>query len=235
MELTKKQNSLIVQAMLKGKKILNPQDYQNKDSIIQGVCSICGAPFEGSVEELLKKDFECMSCLQKEATNVEDNAPYFLALDAASYTTGVAIFNRQGQLLSHKAINIDKKKDFFVRVNELKQEIVKLIEENKITCVILEDCQYQMNPVLFKKLAMLQGVIRYTVLQELNKELITAYPDEWRSYNHIGGTKRPEQKKAAIDKIKAIYQRDISEDESESILLGKYGVYSYNNIHVDDE
>jgi hypothetical protein len=235
MELTKKQNSLIVQATLKGKKILNPQDYQNKDSIIQGVCSKCGTPFEGSVEKLLKEDFECMSCLQKDAENIQDTDPYFLALDAASYTTGVAIFNRGGQLLSHQAINIDKKKDFFVRVYELKQEIVKLIEENKITCVILEDCQYQMNPVLFKKLAMLQGVIRYTVLQELNKELITAYPDEWRSYNHIGGTKRPEQKKAAIDKIKAIYQRDISEDESESILLGKYGVYSYNNIHVDDE
>lgn len=235
MELTKKQNSLIIQAHLKGKKILNPQDYQNKDSVVSGVCTLCGAPFEGTVEKLLKEDFECIYCLQKEAKDIQDTTPYFLALDAASYTTGVAIFNREGQLLSHKAINVDKKKDFFVRVEEIKQEITAIIEENGIVCVILEDCQYQMNPVLFKKLAMLQGIIRYTVLRELNRELITAYPDEWRSYNHIGGTKRQEQKKGAIDKIKAIYQEDISEDESESILLGKYGIYTYNNNHVEEE
>ncbi len=51
--------------------------------------------------------------------------------------------------------------------------------------------------------------------------------DEWRSYNHIYGTKRPEQKLAAIERAKKIFKTDIPEDESESIFLGKYGISLY--------
>lgn len=74
---------------------------------------------------------------------------------------------------------------------------------------------------------MLQGVIRYWVINVLKIELITAMADEWRSYNHIYGTKRPEQKIAAIARAKQIFDTDIPEDESESIFLGNYGIYLY--------
>ena len=39
--------------------------------------------------------------------------PFFLALDAASYVTGMSIFNKEGQLLGHKTVSIDKKKIFY--------------------------------------------------------------------------------------------------------------------------
>lgn len=83
----------------------------------------------------------------------------------------MSLFNREGQLLGHKTFNIDKKKDFFTRVSELRREVVKIVQENNIKCVILEDIQYQQNPVLFKKLAMLQGVLRYTIIEELGDRL----------------------------------------------------------------
>ena len=176
-----------------------------------------------------------MECKHLEATNVEDTTPFFLSLDAASYVTGMSLFNKEGQMLGHKTFSIDKKKDFFTRVDELRQEVIKIAQEQNIKCIILEDIQYQQNPVLFKKLAMLQGVLRYTIINELKIDLITAMADEWRAYNHIYGTKRQDQKKAAIERAKTIFQTDIPEDESESIFLGYYGIYRYNNNYVEEE
>ena len=139
----------------------------------------------------------------------------------------MSIFNKEGQLLGHKTFNVDKKKDYFTRLKLIIEEIYNIITKQDIKCVILEDIQYQQNPVLFKKLAMLQGVIRYWVINILKIELITAMADEWRSYNHIYGTKRPEQKTAAIARAKQIFDTDIPEDESESIFLGNYGIHLY--------
>lgn len=234
MSLNQKQNNLLLLTQHLGVVVLNIEDYQNKDSILQCKCQY-GHDITGSVDHLMKTNFECLECLHMQAVDVQDTTPYFLSLDAATYTTGMSLFNRQGQLLGHKSFNIDKKKDYFVRVRELKEEVVRIIQEQDIKCVILEDIQYQQNPALFKKLAMLQGVLRYAIIVELDLELLTAMADEWRAYNHIGGTKRPDQKKAAIDRAKAIYKDDIPEDESESIFLGIYGIYMYNkNTHEEE-
>ena len=234
MSLNQKQNNLLLLTQHLGVVVLNIEDYQNKDSILQCKCQY-GHDITGSVDHLMKTNFECLECLHMQAVDVQDTTPYFLSLDAATYTTGMSLFNRQGQLLGHKSFSIDKKKDYFVRVRELKEEVVRIIQEQDIKCVILEDIQYQQNPALFKKLAMLQGVLRYAIIVELDLELLTAMADEWRAYNHIGGTKRPDQKKAAIDRAKAIYKDDIPEDESESIFLGIYGIYMYNkNTHEEE-
>ena len=82
---------------------------------------------------------------------------------------------------------------------------------------------------------MLQGVIRYTIIQEHKIRLITAMADEWRSYNHIYGSKRQEQKQAAINRAALIFGQDIPEDESESIFLGYYGIYRYNSNIIEED
>ena len=224
--MTIKQNNLNQLASSLGVKITNIEDYKNKDSILICVCPK-GHILTGTVEYLIKTNFECLKCLTENELNISDKTPYFLALDAATYVSGMSIFNKKGQLLGHKTFKVDKKKDYFTRLYEIIEEIKRIVKEQKIKCVILEDIQYQQNPVLFKKLAMLQGVIRYLVINVLNIEIITAMADEWRSYNYIYGTKRAEQKAAAIEKARNIYKTDIPEDESESIFLGKYGIYLY--------
>lgn len=233
--LNQKQNNLLTLAVNKGVEILNIADYQNKNSILTCRCVKGQHEFHNTVEMLLNTDFECIQCLQEEVRNVKDLTPFFLALDAASYVTGASIFNKEGQLLGHKTISLSKKELFFNRVHALKQEIDKIIQEQNIQCVILEDIQYQQNPILFKKLAMLQGVLRYTVIQEHGLPLITALADEWRSYNHIWGLKRQDQKKAAIERAHTIFQTDIPEDESESIFLGYYGIHLFNTNAQEEE
>lgn len=235
MALTTKQNNLAALADKIGVHILNIDDYQNKDSVLRCACSSHGHLIEGTVDLLLKTNFECIECLHLNAVDVKDKTPFFLALDAASYITGMSIFNKEGQLLGHKTLSIDKKKDYFTRVKELRTEVAKVITENGIQCVILEDIQYQQNPVLFKKLAMLQGILRFTIIEELKIDLITAMADEWRAYNHIYGSKRAEQKKAAIDRARMIFHDEIPEDESESIFLGYYGIHRYYTNKPEEE
>lgn len=232
--LNQKQNSIYLLSQQLGAEITNIQDYQNKDSVLICKCRN-NHTITGSVEYLLKTNFECVECMHLQAIDIKDTTPFFLSLDAATYTTGMSIFNRAGQLLGHKSFIIDKKKEYFVRVKELKEEVERITKENNIQCIILEDIQYQQNPVLFKKLAMLQGVLRYTIIEELQVELITAMADEWRAYNHIYGVKRQEQKEAAIKKAKLIFKDDIPEDESESIFLGWYGIYVYNKRNSEME
>lgn len=222
-----KQINLFNLAVEKGVSITNITDYQNKDSELVGKCTK-NHTVKGTVEYLLKTNFECLECESENQLNISDNTPYFLSLDAATYTTGMSIFNREGQLLGHKALNVSKQKDFYERLYDIKEEIHKIIKKNDIKCIILEDIQYQQNPALFKKLAMLQGILRYMIIVDLNLYLITAMADEWRSYNHIYGSKRKEQKEAAIKRAKEIFKKDIGEDESESIFLGLYGIYQYN-------
>lgn len=234
-KMSQKQDSIKTFASSKNITVLNLDEYKNKDSVLTCEC-VNGHKLQASAEHLLKTGFECIECLALAESTITDTQPYFLALDAATYTTGMSIFNKEGQLLGHKTFSVDKKKDYFTRLKEIVQEIYNIIVKQDIQCVILEDCQYQQNPALFKKLAMLQGVIRYWVINVLDIELITAYPDEWRSYNNIFGTKRPEQKLAAIERARKIYHTEIPEDESESIFLGKYGVHQYykNKIYKED-
>ena len=231
-----KQEAVKRLAQENGVTILNIEEYKNKDSIVKCRCNALGHLFEDTIRDMMHNNFQCFECFKFDAQHVKDKTPYFLALDAASYTTGMSIFNRDGQLLGHKAFVIEKKKDFFTRVKELRDEIIRIVKQDDIKCVILEDIQYQQNPLLFKKLAMLQGVIRNTVINDLDTCLISALPAEWRAYNHIEGNKRNEQKQAAIYKAKLIFDEDIGEDESESIFLGYYGVFVYNQQqHLEEE
>lgn len=233
--MTAKQNNIYLLAQKLGINILNIYDYQNKDSIL--ICECCSHKhkYQDSVENLLKSNFECLECAYEYMKNIQDEKPFFLSLDAATYVTGMSLFNKEGQLLGHKTFSIDKKKDYFTRIKELKEEVERIVVENDIQCVILEDIQYQQNPALFKKLAMLQGVLRYTIIENLNIELITAMADEWRAFNHISGSKRQEQKQAAIDRAKSIFHDDIPEDESESIFLGLYGINRFYSNYVEEE
>lgn len=232
---SQRQNNLVSLANTLNVEILDIENYQNKDSILHCSCLSHGHKFEGSVDYLLKTNFECIECLHLGAVDVKDTAPFFLSLDAASYVTGMSLFNREGQLLGHKTFSIDKRKDFFSRIDELRQEVIKIIQEQNIQCIILEDIQYQQNPVLFKKLAMLQGILRYTIIKELDKQLITAMADEWRSFNHISGTKRQEQKRAAMARARAIFKDEIPEDESESIFLGYYGIHLFEKGYPGED
>lgn len=231
--LTTKQETFLETAKRSYVSILNIDDYKNKDSELQCKCLKCGHTYTSTAELLIKYDFECIRCLSLDAKAITDHSPFFLSLDAATYNSGISIFNREGQLLAHKTFSIDKKEDYLTRINALVEEISAIVDKYDIKCVILEDIQYQQNPMVFKSLAMLQGVLRYVIVNQLKLGLITAMAGEWRAYNHIFAIGRQEEKKATMNKAKLIYEEDIAEDEADSIFLGLYGISLYNKIEEE--
>ena len=120
--MNQKQSNLINYAKGLGVVIDDIENYTNKESIIHCRCK-SGHLIQGSIDYLLKTSFECLECEKEKQKNIVDTTPYFLSLDAATYTTGMSIFNKEGQLLGHKTFNVDKKKDYFTRLKLIIEEI----------------------------------------------------------------------------------------------------------------
>lgn len=144
-----------------------------------------------------------------------------LAIDQSTINTGFAIFidnhlKKSGCYKPHG--------DLFTRINQTKNYIKELIEDNDINFVFIEDIQYQKNQKTYKILANLQGVI-INLLVELNIGFEIIPPSRWKSWNGIKGRKREQQKENTKKKVKEIFERDFKEDEADAICIGLYGLH----------
>lgn len=228
--LTPKQQNLVHNLRDIGYTLLNPEDYKTLESTITVVCPN-GHEIKGTRQELTESVYECIECIKNHELNVTDTDGYLLSLDAATYTTGFAIFNKKGQLLDTGIIEFSKKELFWNRIDNLLKEINKICKKNNISIIAIENIQLQQNADVYKKLAMLRGVLIYEL--EFKKNY-TVYSDigaeEWRSYSNIKGLMRENKKEATRIKAKIIYGKDYKEDEADAIFLGRY-VFS----HIDSK
>jgi len=149
-----------------------------------------------------------------------------LAIDQSTINTGFAIFidnhlKKSGCYKPHG--------DLFTRINQTKNYIKELIEDNDINFVFIEDIQYQKNQKTYKILAGLQYVI-IDLLIELNIQFEIIPPSVWKSWNGIKGRKREQQKRNTIEKVKEIYGKEALEDEADAICIGLYGLYLLEQI-----
>lgn len=144
-----------------------------------------------------------------------------LALDQSTAVTGFAIFSNDNL---KKSGYYKPSGDLFTRINQTKNYIKELIEDNDINFVFIEDIQYQKNQKTYKILANLQGVI-INLLVELNISFEIISPSRWKSWNGIKGRKRAEQKKNTQEKCKEMLGREATEDEADAICIGLYALY----------
>jgi len=143
-----------------------------------------------------------------------------LALDQSTVCTGFAIFINQNL----KKSGIYKPQgELFKRINQTKQYIRELIQDNNIDYVLIEDIQYQRNQKTYKILAGLQCVIIDLLIKE-NIPFEIVPPARWRAWNQIGGKRREQQKENAKRKCKEIYGREFYEDEADAVCIGLYGL-----------
>jgi Holliday junction resolvasome RuvABC endonuclease subunit len=146
---------------------------------------------------------------------------HILALDQSTAVTGFAIFSNDNL---KKSGYYKPSGDLFTRINQTKNYIKELIEDNDIIYVFLEDIQYQKNQKTYKILSNLQGVI-INLLVELDISFEIIPPSRWKSWNGIKGKKREQQKRNTIEKVKEIYGKEALEDEADAICIGLYGLY----------
>lgn len=222
--MTSKQLALCERLKELGYEITNPEDYKNVDSMLSITCAN-GHRQTNTVHEFQRNDWECIECIKLSESKVNPKSGYLLALDAATNTTGWAVLNKNGQLVTSGYFVADKKLPLMKRINQLLDEIDRLIKEYSIKVIAIEDIQLEYNTIVFKTLAMLRGVLFYHLEYKLGKKVYSFGADTWRSYSHIRGGSREEKKENTLLRAQIIYGREFEEDEADALFLGKY-VYS---------
>lgn len=161
-----------------------------------------------------------------------------LALDQASITSGWAIFDNE-DLISYGKWSSDGTHST-ERIGQTKYWVASMIAKWKPDMVVLEDIQLQKfktntgsgDAVLtFKKLAHLQGVLK-NYLFETGIPYTVVSPSTWRAHSEIKGKERTDRKRNAQLKIKNLYDVQVTQDEADAILIGRWAVHNHNQTKM---
>lgn len=152
-----------------------------------------------------------------------------LALDQATRTTGYAVFNDGVPVIvGHFTITKD---DFADRLVEIRNTVIKLIEEYDIDTVAFEDIQLQNNVVqnvkTFKMLAEVFGVI-LELLQERKMTYYVVAPNVWKATFKIAGKGRDTEKKLAQQYVLNEYNIKCTQDEADAVCIGIHIIKNIN-------
>ena len=155
-----------------------------------------------------------------------------LALDQSSRITGWAIFDN-GKLVNYGKFNAEVVgANIGDRLEFIRNKIRKLIEDNQIDEVIMEDIQMQGNVVnnvqTFKVLAEVFGVIS-ELLVEMKIPQSAVLASSWKSALGIKGRARAEQKQNAQKWVIDTYSVKPTQDECDAICIG-----AHRNKHTPD-
>ena len=208
-------------------------EYKNLDTIMDFQCP------EGHNLQLTLKQWRksprCSVCEHSSVVKTKNkNAQRIIALDNATHITGWAVFDNQDLVSYGKYIT--KSSDTSDRILEVGDWLTNLLNKWEPNTIILEDIQQQNNVSTFKVLAKLQGVLEY-ISKKNEVEYYIISPATWKSNAHVQGRSRVDQKKSAQLIVQRLYNIQATQDESDAILLGKYGVDKFlkNNRMVNFE
>ena len=146
-----------------------------------------------------------------------------LALDQSSHTTGYAVFkNGKPVVVSH----FDAKgQDLGDRLEQIRKNILSLIQEYEIDEVAFEDIQLQdvngskeTGIKTFKILAEVFGVV-HELLTEIDMDYTIVPPIVWKASFKIAGKGRSQEKKMAQAYIKSTLGLACTEDEADAACI----------------
>ena len=142
-----------------------------------------------------------------------------LALDQSSKITGWAIF-QDGKLEKYGKWSFNDE-NLGARLVKIRNAFIKIVQEEKIEQVVIEDIQMQENVLLFKALAEVFGVI-YEAAIELNLPIEAVLASSWKSTLNIKGHQRAEQKRNAQLYVTNTYNVKPTQDECDAICIGDH-------------
>ena len=140
-----------------------------------------------------------------------------LALDQSSRISGWAIFE-DNKLIKYGKWDFNDD-NVGVRLVKIRNACEKLIKDEKIDCIAMEDIQLQENVQLFKTLAEVFGVI-YELVTELKLPVTAILAASWKSTLGIKGKQRAEQKRNAQQYIIDTFGIKPTQDECDAICIG---------------
>ena len=144
-----------------------------------------------------------------------------MGLDTSSSKTGYSIFVN-GEYSSSEVIDFHKEKNSDVRLNKMCISLLYTLNKEQPNIVVAEMTVVTRNTAAQRMLTMILGVI-YGWCVVRNVEFIMLRPAEWRALisKEKKGRKREELKAWSIKTVKEKYGIDVSDDESDAILIGQ--------------
>lgn len=189
--------------------------------------------------EYWRRHKECPICKSNRYFRMNDNAPKrkgfrILAFDQASITSGWSAFD-DGELIKFGSWTSEGSNSTD-RISKTKHWFANMLQTWKPDLVVLEDIQLQKRKdlngnqtnedavITYKKLAHLQGVLQDFCYD--NGYIFKVVPVQtWRSFNKIKGVYRTDQKKNAQLLIKSLYDVNVTQDEADAILIGRWAAH----------
>jgi Holliday junction resolvasome RuvABC endonuclease subunit len=151
-----------------------------------------------------------------------------LAIDQATKVSGYAIFD--GKVLKTYGVYDTQAEEEGLRYQLMKEWLISMITAWKPDYIAIEGIQFQSKEVgataqlgitTFEKLARLQGVLIETAF-ELKTPLTIVPTNTWRGHCGVRGKSRVDKKQSAQQIVKLAYDVSVTNDEADSILIGKY-------------
>lgn len=150
-----------------------------------------------------------------------------LGFDQASFITGFAYAENEG-VVDFGTISVSKKMDLLERISVTKQNVGTLIEKYNPDIILLEDTQLQRNPLTFKALSKLLGILEMYVIEQ-NIPCVVIPCNEWREGLGIKGKNREQKKQNAIRYVKEVLGLELTDDNmAEAICIVEYYRQKYS-------
>lgn len=179
------------------------------------------------VESSKRLNYYSPTSSQKGMKNIEEHITRLISLDTSSTKTGYAIFNN-GQYKESGLINLDtsecKKKyknNSDKRIKDMCLKVIELLENTKPDILVIEKLNVGRNMVAVRALSKIIGVVYcYSILNDCFYYEIQ--PSQWRSKLGMQSSKRKreEYKELSIKYVKENLNKDVTDDESDSICAG---------------
>lgn len=225
-----KLEDIVVTLEEKGWKVLSTS-YTNLDTPMEFQCG------EGhkitSTWKKLRDNFVCPVCALNATAKFTDEVKpkkkgvnRVLALDQATHTTGYSIFD--GKELINYGIFETQQNGEGDRYVAFRNWLLSIYNLWKPDHIYIEGIQFQenlqghMGVTTFEVLARLQGVI-IELCTELNVPYSVVPTNTWRGYVGVKGRTRADKKISAQELVRQAYGIEVTNDEADGILIGKYG------------
>ena len=154
-----------------------------------------------------------------------------LSLDLSTKSTGWCIGQNES-IISHGCIT-SSSKDVMKRIIKMRDELSKIIKDNKIQKIIMQQVRLQLSSHTSKILMWLQGIITMATY-EINSKIEWDFigPSTWRAALKIKqgpGIKRNDLKSQDIQYVKNKYNITVNDDEADAICIFDAYNEKFNN------
>lgn len=153
-----------------------------------------------------------------------------IGLDTSSSITGYSVFE-SGEYMNSGVIDLKKYKGTGQeRMDEMCISIARILEKENPDIVVAEETSVTRNAAGQRMLTMILGfVYGWCLLRGVYFEMLK--PTVWRKLisSEKKGKKREELKAWSIAKVEALYRIKVSDDQSDSILIGQAYVNKYKD------